>query len=157
MSRKKTERKVRGTTERAAITRETLDDWMQRRIRYFGKPCLTSREYTAVVYSLHGLPAVAFDEKTGEAFEVEIPSQRHVTEKMEITQCRVSQLLMNAERVMSWFEDEGLGSEIEWRWKRNKWEFIAPVMDGSVRPKLEKEPRRRVSRAPERLAFAGDL
>lgn len=149
----------RRSTETQAEWAQRRDEWMQRRIRYFGKPCLTSQEYRAVVFSLYGLPQVTRDIETGTVLvPLEAPTQRYVATKMSISQARVSQLLTKAADALTWFDDAGV-TGIGWRRQGSTWHFEAPVMD-----KPDSELRRaqvRVAanrgRQSYKLAFAGEL
>lgn len=139
-----------------------INDFMQRRIRYFGAPCLTVQEYRAVVLSLYGLPEVSL--KHGAVtVELELPTQRYVAGKMKVSESRVSQLLASAARALLWFEAHDV-PEVGWhRLPRGhgiaKWDFRAPVLEHPIPP----DPERRSTRVHAircgdayRLAFAGE-
>lgn len=146
-------------TETSARDAAARDAWMQRRIRYFGKACLTTQEYRAVVYSLHGLPQLTRDRNTGLVEgEIEKPTLAYVASKMRISPGRVSQLLSKAADALKWFEEQGYPG-IGWERQRKEWHFVAPVGDSPVK----REQRAAVRIVPDRtrkhyrLAFAGDL
>lgn len=150
----------RRSTETQAEWMQRRDAWMQRRIRYFGKPCLTTQEYRAVVFSLYGLPQVTRDVRTGMVdVALEAPTQRFVGLKLGgISQSRVSRLLASAADALEWFDESGY-TGIGWYWRRSRWEFVAPVMD-----KPDRELRRaQVRLVPDRarqtykVRFLGEL
>lgn len=157
-------RKMARTTEYGATTMEEIDAWMQRRIGYFGKPCLTSQEYRAVVYSLFGLPEVTVRQGDVLTVELEQPTQTYVATKMRVRQQRVSQLLDSAGRALIWFE---VHNTPDVGWKRRKhgrgaaaWDFLAPVLDRPIPP----DPQQRKASveivrldSSYKLAFAGEL
>lgn len=138
-----------------------INDFMQRRIRYFGAPCLTVQEYRAVVLSLYGLPEVSL--KHGAVtVELELPSQRYVAKKMRISQARVSQLLQSAASALLWFEAHDV-PDVGWvRLKRThgaaKWDFRAPVLAHPIPPDPEQRRTQvNILRGGRsyKLAFAG--
>lgn len=148
----------RSTEHQAARDLET-DQWMQRRIRYFGEPCLTTREYQAVVYSLFGLPAYAFDEnKMNHGHTIERPTQRYIASKMRISPGRVSQLLKTAARAIHWFAAQGRADEVRWVRQGKSWHFVAPMHDApkGMRIASVRIVKDRASRS-YKLAFAGEL
>ena len=148
---------VGSVVEMRAMTNAEIDVWMQRRIRYFGQPGLTTQEYRAVVYSLLGLPEVALKDGQVET-EMELPTQRYVAVKMRITAGRVSQLLASASRALTWFELEGV-TGIGWQRQGRTWHFAAPILDVPEQRQHRAEVRvvqDRVSRS-YKLAFAGEL
>lgn len=157
-------RRLSRATEYDAQSMEEIDAWMQRRSAYFGKPCLTSQEYRAVVYSLFGLPDVTVRRGELITVELELPTQTYVATKMRVGQSRVSQLLSSAGRALIWFEAQGTPGV---GWTRRKsgrgaaaWDFHAPVLDHPVPP----DPQQRKASvtilrldASYKLAFAGEL
>lgn len=150
----------RRSTETQAEWAQRRDEWMQRRIRYFGKPCLTVQEYRAVVFSLLGLPQVQRDKATGTVqVPLEAPTQRFVGLKLGgISQSRVSRLLSSAADALEWFDDSGY-TGIGWYWRRSRWEFVAPVMNKPGR-ELRRAQVKLVtdhSRRSYKVKFAGEL
>lgn len=142
--------------EGAAKSAASRNDWMQRRIRYFGKACLTTQEYRAVVYSLYGLPQLERDRNTGLVIgEIEKPTLTFVALKMRITQGRVSQLLIKAADALTWFDEHGYG-DVGWHWKGHQWEFTAPVGEAPAQTAQVRIVKDR-SKHAYRLAFAGEL
>ena len=125
-------------------------------VRHFGAPCLTSQEYRAVVYSLHGLPEVTLND--GEVVsDLVLPTQKYVATKMGISQGRVSHLLASASMALLWFEDQGTPG-IGWvRLPRGrgaaKWDFRAPVLACPIpkeeRPATSEQARRAPQPPPE--------
>lgn len=128
------------TTEWDADDLQRIDRFMQGRIRYFGAPCLTRREYEAVVLSLYNMPEV----NPREPFvtvPLEAPLQRVVASKMGISQARVSVLLRNAALALLWFEAHG-HADVGWFPLRrgrgmSKWDFRAPTLSHPIPPDPE--------------------
>ena len=123
--------------ERAATDWLAIDAWMARRIAYFGKPCLTMREYEAVAISLKFLPDVRL--KDGETpVELEPLVQAQVAPVMGISQPRVSQLLSSAAKALLWFEAQGTRNvgwfRLPYGRGAAKWEFRAPVLSHPIPP-----------------------
>jgi hypothetical protein len=163
-------RQFNRATERGAMTMEEIDAWMQRRVAYFGQPCLTTQEYRAVVYSLFGLPESAIIVKVVEGKKIEVPvemnkpTQAYVAARMHIRQQRVSQLLLSAEKALIWFEAQQIPGVGWFRLRHGrgaaKWKFLAPVLEHPIPPEPE---QRQVSvkivpgDRSYKLAFAGEL
>jgi hypothetical protein len=151
---------VRRKTESRAMTQAELDHFMQSRIRRFGQPGLTLREYEAVVHGLVRLPEIAFDpDKMNHQHTVELPVQRYIAGKMRISHQRVSQLLRTASNAMQWFDQTGRGAEIFWTGDKLKgWHLTAPIVDTQDRPRISRVRVVKNKRSRSyRLAFAGDL
>lgn len=159
MSRKKTGH----ATEKVATQTLHIDERMQRRIGWFGAPCLTSQEYRAVVLSLYGLPDVRL--KDGEVpIEMEPPTQVWVAHRMMVSDARVSQLLKTAGEALLWFEMQNTPN-VGWfmlPYGRGvaKWDFRAPVLDRPIPPDpAQRSTRVEVVRQGKvyKVAFAGEI
>lgn len=137
-----------------ARDKEARDAWMQRRSRYFGKPCLTGQEYNAVVHSLYGMPQL--NRVDGFVIgEIELPIQRYVAAKIGVSRSRVSQLLANAGDALQWFEDHG-HLDVGWHPRGKTWHFVAPVVDVPIRTTKVRMVKDR-SKKGYRLQFLGEV
>lgn len=159
---------VQRYTEYASEDVSEIGAWMERRIHYFGQPCITTQEYRAVVYSLYGLPDVKLIEGVV-TIAIELPTQGYVAGKMSISQARVSQLLESAGKALVWFEENHVPG-VGWTQDRRKgrgvaaWDFHAPVLAHPVPPEAKQQKARvEIVRPVDKvygiykLVFAGDL
>lgn len=101
------------------------DQWMQWRARRYGRPCLTAREYEAMMLEML-VTAPLRPEETGDETAV----QKRVAARMGISQQRVSQLLAKASEAMLYFEGHGIPAR--WRVERGRWLLDAPRADGTM-------------------------
>lgn len=124
-------RKYVDTMIDAADRAISRDAWMAWRTRRYGRPCLTAREYEAMVWEMHALaPMVSpHDATILEHWRTEAV-QRHVANRMRVTQGRVSQLLERAADAMRYFEAHNIPAK--WVVARGKWMLDAPCEDSTV-------------------------
>jgi hypothetical protein len=107
------------------------DEWMHWRTRRYGFPCLTSREYEAMVWEMHAIAPLAApaDAAMLEHWRTEAV-QRSVALRMRVSQQRVSQILGRATDAMHYFEAHGIPAK--WRVERGNWLLDAPCEDTTI-------------------------
>ena len=115
----------------AAVKSIRLQEWMSWRARRYGKPCLTAREYEAMVWEMHTVaPMTApLDYRQIEQWRTEAV-QASVAARMRVSQQRVSQILDRAADAMRYFADHGI--EARWRLVKGNWVLDAPCEDSTI-------------------------